>query len=396
MYRIYLTAISLIISSFSICQVIVTTVTNEFPGSGGVKFGPDGNIYIGNYGDGLQNSNGTQIWKYTISNGDLTQFATGLSGASGNAFDSQGNLFQSNIGNSSISKVTPTGNVSFFSSTGITAPVGITIDENDNLYVCNCGDNTIQKITPSGVSTLFSSGLLFSCPNGITQDQEGNFYVTNFNGSNNLIKILPDGTPSVFVNIPGGNNGHLDYDATDTSLIVASHGASRIYRVNLSSGQRSTIAGSGVRGNDDGIPEEASFSRPNGVAVSATGDSIYINSSVPTSNVNLPLNPSLLRLITGVRGLTSSIGEPFVSTFDKFSAHYSPNIISIKFVAKKVTDVQISIHSLEGKLLSTVLKNNLSNREHLIQIPQNLTNGMYIATLSTKEQLISYIFNANH
>ena len=61
---------------------------------------------------------GDKVFKVTPE-GVVSVFATGLVGASGNAFDSQGNLFQSNIGAASISKIAPDGTVTPFSNTGL-------------------------------------------------------------------------------------------------------------------------------------------------------------------------------------------------------------------------------------------------------------------------------------
>ena len=147
-------------------QITVKTITEEFPGSGGVKLDKQGNVYIGNFGDGLQNSNGTQVWRLN-KEGELKVFATGFTGASGNAFDSQGNFYQSNIGGGFVSKVTPTGTVSTFANNLISCPVGIAIDKADNLYVCNCCGqfgNTITKVTPAGATSQFASSNLLSCP----------------------------------------------------------------------------------------------------------------------------------------------------------------------------------------------------------------------------------------
>ena len=52
--------------AFVLAQVQVETLTPEFPGSGGIKIGPDGEVYIANYGDALTFANGSQIWKYSI------------------------------------------------------------------------------------------------------------------------------------------------------------------------------------------------------------------------------------------------------------------------------------------------------------------------------------------
>ena len=39
----------------------VTTITSEFGASGGVSVGPDGNIYVGDFGVALNNANGTVV-----------------------------------------------------------------------------------------------------------------------------------------------------------------------------------------------------------------------------------------------------------------------------------------------------------------------------------------------
>ncbi len=325
----------------------VTTLTEPFDASGGVKLGPDGMLYVGNFGDGLSNANGTQVWRVHPQTGERELFASGLSGASGNAFDSQGNFFQSNIAGNRISKITPDGTVSTFTTTGFSSPVGIAIDSRDNLYVCNCGNNTIRKVSPQGNSEAFAGGFLFRCPNGITIDHAGNLYVSNFNNTNNVIKITPDGVPSVFADIQGANNGHLAYFAPDSIFYVNSHGSSSIYRM-TSEGTVTKIAGSGLRGNDDGEGLSATFSRPNGIAVSVTGDTLWVNSSIPTqdnpgSNF-FPLNPSVVRMITNLKGLTTGakqIAAPLfeLSVFPQPARHWLQ--LQVKLTQPQKLDLKI-------------------------------------------------------
>ncbi len=199
-------------------------------------------------------------------------------------------------------------------NTGISQPVGLVFDSNNNFYVCNCGSSTIRKVTPAGTSTLFSSGSLFQYPNGITIDENDNLYASNFSNGN-IIKITPTGTPSVLNVTPGGStsgpsNGHLDYYQPTNTLYIASHGSNQIYKMELNNGNALTvIAGSGIRGNTDNTDALlATFSRPNGVVITSTGDSIYINSAIPVTNTpNNPLNPQVIRLITGVQSGTTSV-----------------------------------------------------------------------------------------
>ena len=346
---------------------VVSTLTDEFPGSGGVKLGPDGYLYVANFGDDLSNANGTQVWRIDPATGTRTVFATGLQGASGNDFDSQGNLFQSNIAGGRVSKITPAGVVSTFENVGIVGPVGIAVDDDDNLIVCNCGNNTLRKVTADGVSSLFSSNSIYNCPNGITRDHAGNFYVANF-GNGTIVKVAPDGMPSFFVNIPGNNNGHLTYYAPDSMLYVNSHGSSSIYRVTLE-GDVTKIAGTGVRGNDDGPALSATFSRPNGIALSVTGDTLWVNSSIPTvddpANNIRPLNPSVVRMITGLKNMTSHTGEHLNQNIPTVSL--SPNPASGYMVVK--IDIPV-VNALELKIFNAA--GNLMQSKNYGQKPTGL------------------------
>jgi len=86
--------------------------------------------------------------------------------------DSSGNIFLSDIGNSTIRKITPTGVVTtfagqagsagFVNETGTAArfsgPRGLAIDETNNLYVSDYGNSAIRKVTPAGVVTTWYAG----------------------------------------------------------------------------------------------------------------------------------------------------------------------------------------------------------------------------------------------
>jgi len=288
----------LFLTTYGFSQVTVSTLTPPFKGSGGLSLDEDGNLYIGDFGDflGAPDPDGLPndvILMDTALN--LSQFATGFIGASGNDFDSSGILYQSDIRDNAIYKIIG-GVRTFVTSTGISSPVGIVFDSNDNFFVCNCGSGTIQKVTPSGNSTEFASGSSFACPNGITVDENDNLYVSNFL-NNNIIKITPAGDTSIIGNTDLGN-GHLDYDINSGNLYIASYAGQQIFSLNIDNLTMEVIAGTGARGNTDGFGSEATFSTPNGVAVSKTGDSIYINCAVPLSGAEI--NPQIIRLISGL------------------------------------------------------------------------------------------------
>lgn len=320
----------------------VTTLTDEFNGSGGVAVDADGNIYVADFGQFLNNANGTQVWKITP-DGVRTEFATGLSGASGNVFDAEGNLYQSNIRGNSVSKITPDGTVSTFVTDGIRGPVGVTVDKDGHVYVSNCGNSSIRKVTPEGVSTSFSLGPLFSsCPNGLTIDDDGNLYSGTFNGGR-VIKITPDGTPSLLATMPGASIGHLTF--ANGVLYVVSRGNNSVYEVTLD-GELTRIAGTGARGNADGPGSEATFSVPNGIAASPDGTKLYVSSAVPTTGPNL--NPVVIRVIdlTATAESTTQTEQPAL-TFPTLSLEAPSSSLSLD---GKLGLVACAVACLSGKL----------------------------------------------
>jgi len=143
-----------------------------------------------------------------------------------------------------------------------------------------------------------------SCPNGLTFDPEGNLYTINFNNGG-IYKIDPQGQIALLATTPrsifrpSGGNGHIVYG--NGRMYLTSNANSQIFEMTLD-GQLSVLAGSGALGNQDGSAEQATFSLPNGIAISPDGRYLYVNSAQYTSpgplNGNtFELNPSLVRVI---------------------------------------------------------------------------------------------------
>ncbi len=271
----------------------VRTLTDSFnAGSGGMDVDADGNIYMGDFGAALGGSPGRRVYKITPE-GQVSTFANGLLGASGNDFDNEGNLYQSSIQGGTLSKITPDGEVSTFAS-GFQGPVGVAFDGTSNFYVCNCSNNTISKVDMNGNVSLFSSSALLACPNGIDIDQSGNLYIANFNSSR-IVKITPAGTASTFAVMSGNNMGHLLIGGN--FIYVVARGLNSIYRVSFQ-GQVSLFAGNGTRGLANGSLDQATFSLPNDMAFSPDGKKIYINdvASFDAASTGI-ISPVVIRVI---------------------------------------------------------------------------------------------------
>ena len=385
---------TIIVSFFPIllmAQIQVSTITEPFKGSGGLSLDAEGNLYIGDFGDFLSAGDNDGQFNNIMkldTEGNLSVYATGFVGASGNAFNSEGVLYQADIGTSQIFKIV-NGTKVFITSTGINGPVGLVFDSQDNLYVCNCSSSNIRKVTPAGVSTAFSNNTNFFCPNGITVDENDNLYVSNFSDGK-ILKITPSGFASVIANVPGGNNGHLRYFEGDSTLYVASHGSSNIYTVDLD-GNVALLAGTGVRGNTDGGVDEATFSRPNGIVLSSTGDTIYVNCSVPLTNTpNNPLNPELIRMITNVKGLTTGTDEEIEAVIESLSIHQLGNgLLKINVTSPIKNDFQVAIYDIQAKrLISKEWTDIIPGENELRMDIAHFVAGTYILAIYKDNQVL--------
>ena len=380
------------ISTSALGQITVTTVTPTFNGSGGVTIDSTGQVYIGDFGDFLGGPDTDGIPNNVMKldkDLNLTIVADDFTGASGNEFNSEGILFQADIRDNAVYKIVD-GARELYASEGLVLPVGIAFDAEDNLYVCNCGANNIRKITPEGVSTMFFAGNgLLGCPNGMTIDENGNLYVVNFSNPF-IVKIEPDGTASNIGNTAAGN-GHIDYDLNTNHLYIASFGAHLIYYLDLDDldeGAR-IIAGTGVPGNDDGEALSATFSAPNGIAVTKNGDSLYVNSSATLNNANL--NPQYVRVLSNVlETLSNDNGTTDVEDVADNIYKTYPNPTTDTFTIEsnlsiRTDGLMIRVWDVNGNTVQSINKFNSAQTSKIIIDTSLFPTGVYFYSVKSKE-----------
>lgn len=274
----------------------VNTLAEVPAATGDISVGPDGNIYVANIGP-PPSRRGMQIYRVTPE-GEVSLFVESdlILRPDGNAFDSQGNLYQTSLLLNQVVRITPEGELSVFLDAGLTVPTGLHFDEDDTMYLANCGARNVLRVTPEGEASVFADGPLFNCPTGITMDNDQNLYVANFSDGR-VVKITPDGSVSEFATVPGSNNGHMLFDGE--KLYIVSRGSNSVYTLSLE-GELELFAGTGEgqRGHDNGPVAGASFSLPFGIDISPDGRTIYLNEAEPITGGGNANFPTLIRAIT--------------------------------------------------------------------------------------------------
>lgn len=230
-------------------------------------------------------------------------------GPDGMATDSYGNLYIADYTNHVIRKMTPAGVVTTFAGSGVAgyadgfasdaqfyAPSGLTIDKADNLYVTDVNNHCIRKISPSGVVTTIAGAggfYTFGYVDGpalsarfnqlqhIAIDNWGNLYVseTTPSGTNPqhvVRKIGIDGLVSTLnstQSLPGrpfgitlDNIGNVYVGLIDTN---------QVYKISPTGIISPFAGGLGISGIDDGVGQNARFSRLMGMMTDAFNN-IYV------------------------------------------------------------------------------------------------------------------------
>jgi sugar lactone lactonase YvrE len=243
---------------------------------------------------------------------DASGAAAEFYGPNGIAVDKAGNVYVSEILNSDVRKITPSGDVTtlaggtegYQDGTGAGAefeyPYGLAIDNSGNVIVADSYNQRIRMITPAGVVTTvagsgptgpgaggFSDGAAasaqFSSPYGLFVDAAGNIFVAD--EGNNRIRKISGGTVTTIAG--NGSTGSDDGGASSAEfaapegVVVDTHGnifvADHVAIREISNGAVTTIAGSpsGASGFADGVGTAALFNGPNGIVMDAAGN-LYV------------------------------------------------------------------------------------------------------------------------
>ncbi len=290
---------------FSVVAESATVSTILHGGTmGGVTVHPTtGDIYASEFGGVSDRTPNKRVFRITAA-GVITTFASGFTNAEGNDFDSNGNLFQTNMGDGRFSKITPSGGITTFARFG--GPSDVVIDSQDTMYVVDFNSSRIAKVLPNGSVTTVVRSSVLNQPNGITLDANDNLYVSSFGGGA-IFKLEKSGSFTRFAQVPG-QAPHLT--SANGKLYVTSWNRHAIYEIPIegSSHPATLIAGqSGFRGGADGSALEATFDSPNGITVNRDGTILYVNDKNGVRQITLdePSTP-----ITSTVGLSGAWFDP--------------------------------------------------------------------------------------
>ncbi len=261
---------------------VKTLFGTDFPANDGLHVGNNGTLFASNFGvfdPELNRYTGTQVFQ--INRRGIRVKAEGFEAPMGRAQDSGGNLyFNTENNNDAVSgvlvKVARDG-----SSEEIAEiagwPSGVAIDSDDIIYVANFFAPTLHKVTPDGtLSVLATDDRLFGCV-GIDIDEEGNIITANFFTAD-ILKVTQEGEVSLIANIPNTTQGFAIGYMTifEDNVYATGINENVIYKVGFD-GATEIFAGTGENGSTDGALNEATFSRPNGIAADERRRIIYIS-----------------------------------------------------------------------------------------------------------------------
>ena len=227
---------------------VISTFATGLPGPEALAFGPNGDLYVANNFDGVEE---------VSPSGKVTEIANGsaFDDPRGIAIDKNGIIYVANSGNGTVVEVAPNTGLTGTFATGFNYPVGLAFGPNGNLYVANDLAGTVNEVTPGGKVSTFVSGFSeFAGPGGLAFDAAGNLYIGSDGGGEGggaVTKATPTGAQSDFV---AGNNSisfplFLTIDAAGNLFVSGMTGpTNEVFKVTQTVTASFSLGGSAISG----------------------------------------------------------------------------------------------------------------------------------------------------
>ncbi|MCB0724491.1 MAG: T9SS type A sorting domain-containing protein [Ignavibacteriae bacterium] len=329
----------------------------------------DGNIYASRYV-------GTTITKITPA-GMTSIFASGLSTPNGTAFGPDGYLYvPNNVNAGRIDRISPGGVVDTF-ITSIQYPTTVYFESDTSMLICSYQLNRIYRANISGSYSILYTGSGMNGPVDMDRDTDGNLLVANFTDGK-IFRVDSAGTFNQIADLPGTlgfmvvANGYI----YTTALQV-----NKIFRTSMN-GDTVTFAGTGGAGQVNGPVSSATFSGPNGIAVTTTGDTLYVSD----------FNTRSLRMITGVTSGIININSSAPEGFDlkqNYPNPFNPST-KIEFSIPQKGFTSLKVFDSLGKEIETLVSETLSSGTYATTFNgSSLSSGVYFVRLQSNGNVIT-------
>ena len=361
------------------------------PGSGGLQvatyqiFGPDGNLYVSDYGDGT-------VKRYNGSTGAfISVFAVGASHPQGLQFGPDGNLYVADQVNVRRYNGTTGAFIDLFvpsGSGGLSQPQGLVFGPDGNLYLSGYFQGAVFRYNGAtgAFIDIFASGNGLGSAQGMAFGPDGNFYVGDI--SNGQV-LRYDGKTGAFLNVfvPAGSQGLTGSPSALAAITF------RTVKLQGSMTDDGLPSGSALTGSWSEIsgPGTVTFGVPTLSVPDLAGTAYPVETSVgfsATGNYVLRLSASDSRL-SGSADVTITVNPPpSVSGI----ASVSPNAglqgqqnLSVSITGRSTNWVQGTTKANFGSGISVVSMsvNTPTSATVVINIDPAAAVGAYDVTLTT-------------
>ena len=236
---------------------------------------------------------GANLSSSTLVAASATFGGTALNGPKGIALDGYANVYIADTGNNRIVMAhqfgaTATDNIVYipstttFGGTALSGPTGIALDSAGDLFIADTGNNRIVEYTALGVASVVSTGsLTLSAPTGITVYPSGALVVTDTTNGVSLLNGASSQVLSFGSTYPTTGAKGLALDLAG-DIYLSNTTGDQVLELNVTSPQSLTFAST----------TEGQSSAPATTQVFNSGSSSLVLSALTTSNGNYTIDPS--------------------------------------------------------------------------------------------------------
>ncbi len=367
-------------SIITIAQTVGTITLSQNISGDGIAIGDNGDLYVA----GGWNKN--MVYGIDME-GNVEVVSNGLTSPVGLMFKpGTDTLLVSNWQTGIINTLSLDGVLGIYANLQF-GPGGMVFDSEGYLYVAhnkgNSGQGGISKVGPDGSWTTLASGGTINNPVGLIIDENEDLYCANLKDAR-ITRVDLEGNQEFIATVPGtgtfkvGNIAYLDGNIYATAL-----SSNKVYKVTLD-GEVSLYAGTGVYGFEDGPALQATFTNPNGICFSNTGDTIFVRETLQDNN--------RIRFIYDIATSVENNKENDIN--NNIGVEIYPNPIiddaTIHINILKGAEVNVSVYDVYGKIIERVVGSGLNPGHHKFKwTRENLQSGICFCRIKIGNELIS-------